>query len=474
MNWIFIKSQAKGFEEYGSVTARVRSNGQNRKFAIGYRIKESEWERVRDMKYTPGNMLTSANMRYVQFTGLLSRIKVAIEDNIDEPQLIPAIIRSVKSATLIGEGLSIPDLAINGKMLLSKFLEQYRNDLASGKRLKRKKSIPVSKGHVDNVSCTLNTLKRFEKSGHPKVTLDKVNMTFQRSFVLYMRNRGLKPNSVYSRMNIIRMAMEAAYTDKLTRAEDFRNPEFVPTPEETDSVWLTPDMIEQLRTMDLSTTEAVEHLYQKAKFSRRRLARLPSPNWRLIQYLNYSRDIFVAGCLTGQRFSDYTRLCQEMIVTLNQSQFLSLRQVKTGTKVFIPLDTRVSEILTRYNGRLPYVSKLTYGKHIKLLAELLGWTYTPEFDMPSSTKCHARFCDMVTTHTCRRSFATNAYAAGIPLSSIMAVTGHTSEKNLRRYLKLQAENKAIIAAKDFKGFLHMKGEERHRSFCSTQMSCEVS
>ncbi len=59
---------------------------------------------------------------------------------------------------------------------------------------------------------------------------------------------------------------------------------------------------------------------------------------------------------------------------------------------------------------------------------------------------------MLLSHTARRSFATNAYKAGVPLPSIQAITGHSSEAQLRRYLKLDAEEKAVIALKDFKGY----------------------
>lgn len=54
------------------------------------------------------------------------------------------------------------------------------------------------------------------------------------------------------------------------------------------------------------------------------------------------------------------------------------------------------------------------------------------------------------------AYATNAYAAGVPLSSIMAITGHSTEGMLRRYLKLQKVDKAILAARDFKGVIKMR------------------
>ncbi len=55
-------------------------------------------------------------------------------------------------------------------------------------------------------------------------------------------------------------------------------------------------------------------------------------------------------------------------------------------------------------------------------------------------------------HTARRSFATNA-AGYVPLPSIQAITDTAARHKLRRYLKLDAEEKAVIALKDFKGII---------------------
>ena len=41
------------------------------------------------------------------------------------------------------------------------------------------------------------------------------------------------------------------------------------------------------------------------------------------------------------------------------------------------------------------------------------------------------------------------------MPSIQAITGHSSEAQLRRYLKLDAEEKAVIALKDFKGIIEL-------------------
>ena len=53
-------------------------------------------------------------------------------------------------------------------------------------------------------------------------------------------------------------------------------------------------------------------------------------------------------------------------------------------------------------------------------------------------------CDLITTHTARRSFATNQFKAGIPSLTIMARTGHKTEKDFLRYIKVTPKEHANI------------------------------
>ena len=51
--------------------------------------------------------------------------------------------------------------------------------------------------------------------------------------------------------------------------------------------------------------------------------------------------------------------------------------------------------------------------------------------------------DLVTSHTARRSFATNAYLAGLPPISIMKITGHKTESSFMKYIKISEKENAI-------------------------------
>ena len=52
-------------------------------------------------------------------------------------------------------------------------------------------------------------------------------------------------------------------------------------------------------------------------------------------------------------------------------------------------------------------------------------------------------------HTARRSFATNMYLRGVPSISIMAITGHTTEANFLKYIKVDKLQHARIVAQAF-------------------------
>jgi len=54
----------------------------------------------------------------------------------------------------------------------------------------------------------------------------------------------------------------------------------------------------------------------------------------------------------------------------------------------------------------------------------------------------------VSTHTARRSFATNFYEMGIPAINLMQITGHSSEKQFMGYINIDKKQNAINIAQN--------------------------
>lgn len=451
MDYIFIRSQKKGNEEYGSIRARVRKDGKVYKVSLGITIKEKEWQKYKTLKYTSSAMMASLGIRYGQFAGMLMQIKHSLEESFI-PEQASAIVHSIIFSNINNEAVEAPRLEKKNVILLRDYITTYLSDLISGVRTKQGYTKKVSEGYWRNVEALLKNLKNYETTIKRRVNIDEVTMVFQRQFIKYLRDIGHKPNTVTTRLSALRTIMQVAYLEKKTSNIDQQLPDFVPRKEEVDEIHLTPKQIDQMMKLDLSSKEVIDEHIKKAKLNKKETADIPQLFMKAIHYINYTRDIFVVGCLTGQRFSDYRRINKDMLVTIRDQQFLELIQQKTNKRVFIPYDKRVDAILNKYDGKLPYVNTMTFRLHLHLLGKLLGWTKVAVFDSGTNTE-NKKFYEMLTSHTARRSFATNAYAAGIPLASIIAVTGHSSERSIRTYLRLDAQEKAIIAANEFKGFL---------------------
>ncbi len=162
-------------------------------------------------------------------------------------------------------------------------------------------------------------------------------------------------------------------------------------------------------------------------------------------------DLFLIGCYTGLRFSDYTQLRPANITY--GGTILSVTTQKTRSRVAIPLNANVLAILAKYDrgdgpGVLPpAMSNQKFNAYLKELAQKAGFTTDVERTRTQggqkSTLTASKW-ELVTTHTARRSFATNAFLAGVPTVSIMKITGHVSETQFMKYIKITAEQNALL------------------------------
>lgn len=156
------------------------------------------------------------------------------------------------------------------------------------------------------------------------------------------------------------------------------------------------------------------------------------------------RDIFLVGCFTGLRYSDYSRLSEENFLDGN----ITILTKKTETKVTIPIHSMIKEIIDRNGGYgfLKYkYSQQSFNKSIKAICKKAGMVdkvmleYTRGFD--KIREVYKKY-ELVSTHTARRTAATNMYLAGIPTFRIMLITGHKSESAFYRYIRIQKEENA--------------------------------
>ncbi|MEY8608187.1 phage integrase SAM-like domain-containing protein [Parabacteroides segnis] len=303
------------------------------------------------------------------------------------------------------------------------FIVQFIHECETGKRKKKGGTTNVSPGTVKSYKGFHSQFKAYQEARLRVVDFSDLTIEFYNDFRLFLTDKEYSPNTIARMVKICKTICYAAEQLKLMDAGNVRSG-FDVIYKDVDNVYLTEERIQELYEYDLSNR----------------------PAWEKV------KDVFVVGCLIGQRVSDYKRINAKMLVTLTDgNRYIKLKQEKTGNIVYIPLDPRVEAILNKYDGSLPKVYDQKINDHIKEIGEALGWTEIVELDEQRGAMEYVakkRFCDLLKTHTCRRSLATNMYKAGASLSSIMAITGHSSEQQLKTYLKLDESEKSMIAAKE--------------------------
>lgn len=158
------------------------------------------------------------------------------------------------------------------------------------------------------------------------------------------------------------------------------------------------------------------------------------------------RDLFLLGCHTAMRYQDYSTLKMEHIVNGN----IVFKTKKTGTTVVIPAHPRVIELLTKWGGKAPDISQVNLNKFIKEICKEMGIFNDMMPVKDGKTTVLRERWSQISTHTARRSGATNMYIAGIPAQSIMQITGHSTEANFMKYLRITKEQNAkMLAENDF-------------------------
>lgn len=303
------------------------------------------------------------------------------------------------------------------------FVDRFIGECETGKRKKKGGITNVSSGTIKSYKGFRSQLAAYQEERLRIIHFADLTIEFYNDFRLFLTDKRYSPNTVARMIKICKTICYAAEQLKLLDAGNIRSG-FEVIYRDVDNVYLTDERINELYKYDLSDR----------------------PAWEKV------RDVFVIGCLTGQRISDYKRINAKMIVTLTDgNRYIKLKQEKTGNTVYIPLDYRVDDILNKYNGELPKVYDQKINDHIKEIGEALGWTEIVELEEQHGAMeytARKRFCDLLKTHTARRSFATNMYKTGASLNSIMAITGHSSEQQLKTYLKLDESEKAMLAAKE--------------------------
>ncbi|WP_153799695.1 site-specific integrase, partial [Foetidibacter luteolus] len=191
--------------------------------------------------------------------------------------------------------------------------------------------------------------------------------------------------------------------------------------------------------IDISDFKILEEESDAIYLSRNEIARIYQTDLSANPHLVKYRDLLIFGCLTGLRFSDFSRIQSEDI----RKDMLYKKQEKSDHWVVIPLREEAQKILeTTFNNNIPVFSNPDFNRHIKEVGKIAGISEVIKFSYKKGNRdivlTRPKY-EWITSHTCRRSFCTNEFLAGTPVDLIMKISGHKSLRDFYRYIRVTPE-----------------------------------
>jgi integrase len=275
------------------------------------------------------------------------------------------------------------------------------------------------KERAESTTKAFKTLKGhlmdFEKRTGYKIDFETINLPFYFQYVDFLRKkRKLAPNSIGRDIKDIKTVMRMAVDMELTENLQFEKRNFAVIKEETFAAYLKEDELVQLYQFDLSGNPRLEKV----------------------------RDLFVFGSFVGLRFSDFSAVKPENITLIEKELFLRVKTKKMGNRVTIPGNPIIQDIFKKYDhmpNKLPRsLSNQKFNDYIKEVCKLAGLDEKGRLE----SKPDLELWECISSHSARRSFATNLYNEGFPVLDIMKITGHKTERAFLQYIKITDEDSA--------------------------------
>lgn len=308
-------------------------------------------------------------------------------------------------------------------------LNSFINDMQSG--VLQTKGRPLATGTIENWKSFSALVARFQESRNfGCIPLAQISPSVVRSFIRFLIGEGYAISTLNKNIGMLR-AFLRRHADSI--GSDCRDSITACVKIQKDTrggskeVFLNMEELDALRRVQLSGREAE------------------------------TRDLFLVGCYTCQRVSDFTRLTPNCFQqTARGTKVIRICQRKTRNMVCIPiLWPELENICMDYGYRMPQMSTDTMNRHLRRimrrLAEEVPSLREPVWIRPrkgqNRNDSREEICvekwRCVSSHTARRSGITNLYLSGkLSIYQIMHISGHRSQKNLLNYIKLTADDMA--------------------------------
>jgi integrase len=385
------------------------------KFATGYKVKPKNWDKT--------------NQRIRSVATIKNREKVNSDLLNFSSEFLDAVFRLEE-----GEKQDKNKL----KILLSKIIRktekfdikiktffEFVDDFIKRKEDQAKNlgAVKLSPITVRSYKQTINRIKEFNANVKYNLDFENIDLKFYYSFIKYLEDHNYSINTIGKHIKNLVTILNRASEDGVNTYFKYKHSEFKTVSIESFSIYLTESEIDALYKVDLSKNK----------------------KWEL------ARDIFLIGYYTGQRISDYNGIKKEQIKNFERKEVFEFFQQKTGKRIYVPIHSRVTEIMNeRYNGfPPPKLNNPDINEFIKEAGREAEINEEITIKKIIGGKKHI-YTDykynLIVSHSARRSFCSNAYLSKMPVIDIMSISGHSTEREFYKYIKVTQQERAIKIA----------------------------
>ena len=417
----------KRAKKKSTIRTSVTYNGNRILFCPGYSIAPENWDSSRGLpKPIKGSVevkTTTTNLKELD----LKITRLYDDLSLNGRQVVPSEIFKQKILTLVHPGKYGEEDANQITML--DFLDLFIKDSERGVRLKDNQ-YRIEENSIKPYRTTHLHFEGFQKHSKKRYLLTDFDQQLHDDFCQYMieniktkrsgRLKNISKNALSKYIMVFSQVIKYAVKKKLLPASILSEVTFSTSREETDNIYLNEAEIQLMMDLKDFKNAGEEHV----------------------------RDIFVLGCYTGLRFSNYSNINLEYL----KDGILTTIQQKTKQRVTIPIHKNVKDIIEKYNGVLPGCpTNQEFNRTLKDLGQRI-----PELNVPFSKQItrnrqitveETMKWEKLMTHTARRSFCTNMYLMGVPVPTIMSISGHRTQKSFMMYIKATGEEHAQIMRK---------------------------
>jgi integrase len=402
-----------------TINLRITSNSQSVFLSTGIKIPPSAWCKDKGSPYYQSSLKTKENPYpnevNTELNRLLDTARRALS-SINTKKPSPAEIKNRLLEFLNG------NKSIGNQEKETSFFSFWDNYVAEkSNSINGRTNKLISTDRIKCINQTKSVIQDFENFTRFRVTFTTCGMDFYRKFSLYCSNqRGFRSNTFGKHICNIKSVLKKADILGIAVTQDFKLTEYRAPRELTSSIYLNEKEIDELIRLDLSA----------------------SP------HLSRTRDFFVIGCYTGLRWEDLTDLSKADFL---DNDIFRIQLSKTPIKVTIPILDVVKPFFQKYweQGRYVFPNRISNQKFNDQLKEISKMVpslhqnvrYVSTIGGKEVTENYLKY-EMVCSHTCRRSFATNMYFKGIKPYDIMKITGHRQIKQFYEYIKMSPDESA--------------------------------